>query len=134
MLDFSSMKLEKVYSTTDPEVEYPREFYINHSEASEYNSNERVRGSRVTVPDADNFSLNVAYYYVDDVLAYDQTTRNNVYNTRLRIDFQTVWPELTNNDMRLNGDPREGYSEASDNSETGGKAGGFNYYAPEGYI
>ena len=57
MLDFSSMKLEKVYSTTDPEVEYPREFYINHSEASEYNSNERVRGSRVTVPDADNFSL-----------------------------------------------------------------------------
>lgn len=134
MLDFSSMKLEKVYSTTDPEVEYPREFYINHSEASKYNSNERVRGSRVTVPDADNFSLNVAYYYVDDVLAYDQTTRNNVYNTRLRIDFQTVWPELTNNDMRLNGDPREGYSEASDNSETGGKAGGFNYYAPKGYI
>ena len=88
----------------------------------------------MTVPDADNFSLNVAYYYVDDVLAYDQTTRNNVYNTRLRIDFQTVWPELTNNDMRLNGDPREGYSEASDNSETGGKAGGFNYYAPKGYI
>ena len=32
MLDFSSMKLEKVYSTTDPAVEYPREFYINHSE------------------------------------------------------------------------------------------------------
>ena len=36
--------------------------------------------------------------------------------------------------MRLNGDPREAYSEASDNSETGGKAGGFNYYAPKGYI
>ena len=44
----------------------------------------------MTVPDVENFSLNVAYYYVDDVLAYDQTTRNNVYNTRLRIDFQTV--------------------------------------------
>lgn len=134
MLDFSSMKLEKVYSTTDNVVEYPRDFYINHSEANKYNGHERVRGAHVTVPDAENFSLNVAFYYVDDVLAYDQVTRNNVYHTRLRIDFQTVWPELTNNDMRLNGDPREEYSEAVDNSETGGRAGGFNYYAPKGYI
>ena len=39
------------------------------------------------LPDADNFSLNVAYYYVDDVLAYDQTTRNNVLQYALENRF-----------------------------------------------
>lgn len=47
--------------------------------------------AHLTIPEnADNFSLNVAYYYVDDVLAYDQTMRNQVMNTRIRIDVLTT--------------------------------------------
>ena len=132
-LDFSTMKLERVYSSVDPLV-HSGDYYINHSEATVYNDHNRVPGARLTVPDAENFSLNVAYYYVDDVLAYDQTMRNNVMHTRLRMDFVTLWPELTNNDMRLNGDPRQGYEEAADNTENGGNSGGFNYYLPMGYL
>ena len=134
MLDFSSIKLEKVYRTIDPAVEYEREFYINHSEACMYNNYERIRGAHLTTPEnADNFSLNVAYYYVDDVLAYDQTMRNKVMNTRMRIDFMTLWPELTNNNIRLAGNPTQAYN-SGDNSEDGTEAGGFNYYLPPGYL
>ena len=134
MLDFSSIKLEKVYRTIDPAVEYEREFYINHSEACMYNNYERIRGAHLTTPEnADNFSLNVAYYYVDDVLAYDQTMRNKVMNTRMRIDFMTLWPELTNNNIRLTGNPTQAYN-SGDNSEDGTEAGGFNYYLPPGYL
>ena len=56
----STIKLEKVYSTVDPAVEHPTDFYINHSVASIYNSGQRVRGAHLSLPDADNFSLNVA--------------------------------------------------------------------------
>ena len=73
------MKLERVYRTIDPAVEYERDYYINHSHASAYNNDERIRGAHLTTPEnADNFSLNVAYFYVDDVLAYDQ---NHAYQS-----------------------------------------------------
>lgn len=136
LLPFSAMKLEKVYSRRDVVEEYSGDFFINHNDANKYNSYQKVRGSHVTVPSGENgnFALNVAYYYVDDVLAYDLTTRNNVFNTRVRMDVVTLWPELTNNDMRLNGDPTEVYSASADNSENGGKLDGFNYYLPPGYL
>ena len=75
----------------------------------------------------------MAYYYVDDVLAYDQTMRNKVMNTRMRIDVLTLWPELTTNNIRLCGNPTQGYN-AGDNSEEGTEAGGHNYYLPPGYL
>ena len=123
-----------MYRTIDPAVEYERDFYINHSEACTYNNYERIRGAHLTTPEnADNFSLNVAYYYVDDVLAYDPIMRNKVMNTRLRIDFMTLWPELTNNNIRLCGNPTQAYN-SGDNSEDGTEAGGYNYYLPPGYL
>ena len=136
LLDFTMMKIEFVYPTVDPavEAEYPRSFYLNHTEANEYN-NGRVRGAHVTVPDITNFSLNVAFYYVDDFLLYDVTTRKQVFNTRIRIDCVTLWPELTNNNMRLQGDitGQPGHDATADNSETG-SAGDYNYYLPPGYL
>ena len=77
--------------------------------------------------------MNVAYYYIDDVVAYDPTMRNTIMNTRMRIDFQLLWPELTNNNMRLCGNPLKEYN-SGDNSEDGTEGGGFNYYLPPGYL
>lgn len=133
LLDFSTIKLEKVYRPIDPAVEYPSEFYVNHCHASQYNNYERIRGAHLTVPEQENFSLNVAYYYIDDVVAYDPTMRNTIMNTRMRIDFQLLWPELTNNNMRLCGNPLKEYN-SGDNSEDGTEGGGFNYYLPPGYL
>lgn len=134
MLDFSTIKLERVYKSVDENVEHTAGYYVNHSTASMYNSYVRVRGAYLSQPDADNFSLNVSYFYLDDVVAYDRTMRDKVMNTRMRIDFCSLWPELTNNDIRLCGNPTEPHSSASDNSENGGQNGGFNYYIPPGYM
>ena len=51
-------------------------------------------------------------------MAYDETMRNNVMNTRMRIDFYTVWPELTNNKIRLCGNVTQPYG-SYDNTENG---------------
>ena len=133
LLDFSTIKLEKVYSAVDPAVEYPTEYYLNHSVASIYNSGQRVRGAHLTTPNNDNFSLNVSYFYIDDIVAYDEAMRSNVMNTRIRIDFYTVWPELTNNKIRLCGNPTQPYG-SYDNTENGTEGGGYNYYLPTNYI
>lgn len=133
LLDFSTIKLEKVYSSVDPTVEYPTDFYINRCQGTEYNGYQHIRGAHLTVPAQENFSLNVAYYYLDDVVAYDATMRNLIMNTRMRIDFQLLWPELTNNNMRLCGNPLKEYNNG-DNSEEGTEGGGFNYYLPPGYL
>lgn len=133
LLDYSTIKLERVYATVDKQVEHPAGYYVNHSTATEYNSYDRIRGAYLTRPNAENFSLNVSYFYLDDVVAYDQTMRNNVMNTRIRMDFSTLWPELTNNDIRLCGNPTQAYG-SHDNDENGGENGGFNYYIPVGYM
>ena len=117
-----------MYATVDKQVEHPAGYYINHSTATEYNSYDRVRGAYLTQPDAENFSLNVSYFYLDDVVAYDQTMRNNVMNTRVRVDFYTLWPELTSNDIRLCGNPTQAYG-SHDNDENGGENGGFRLHS-----
>ena len=132
LLDFSILKLEKVYQTIDPEVETTGTFYVNHIAETDYQ--ERVRGAHLTTPDADNFSLNVAFYYLDDIVAYNSDMRNKVMNTRLRMDFLSIWPEPTNNAIRLCGNIMEAYSETADNSEEGGEEDGHNYYLPAGYL
>ncbi len=132
-LDFSTIKLEKVYNFTDKEVEHHQGFYVNHSTESE-STGPRVRGAHLTVPaNSDNLSLNVSYYYLDDVVAYDLTMRKNTMYTRIRLDFITLWPELTTNGIRLCGEPWQQVGDW-DKSENGANAGGFNYYIPNGYM
>lgn len=133
MLDFSMVKIERVYRSVDSEVEEGGEYYLNHSAATVYNDYERAAGAHIIVPDAENFSLNVAFYYLDHFIAYDNDTRNNVFNDRMRIDFMTVFPELTNNDIRLCGNPTQAYGDY-DNNEEGSESGGYNYYLPLGYL
>ena len=133
MLDYSMVKIERVYRSVDSEVEEGGEYYLNHSAATVYNDYERAEGAHIIVPDAENFSLNVAFYYLDHFIAFDNDTRNNVFNDRMRIDFMTVFPELTNNDIRLCGNPTQAYGDY-DNNEEGSESGGYNYYLPLGYL
>ena len=83
----------------------------------------------------DHNALNGWYYYVDDILAFDDQTRNEVFNGLIRMDFSTIFPELMTNDIRLN---RRGEGDAGlkvndpDYDETGKY--GRNYYFPNGYL
>lgn len=136
MLDHSLLKIEKVYRREEErDVEFHAEIYLNHSYASKYNGYSKVRGAHITEPTDvnDYMSINCAFFYVDDILAFDTETRNKVMNTRIRTDMVTLFPELTTNNMRLHGNYRlaHGYT-AEDNTETG--KNGFNYYMPPGYL
>ena len=71
-------------------------------------------------------AMNGVYFYVNDLVAFDTKTRDEVQNRRIRMDFSTLFPEMITNGVRLNGDPTKGYDEA----ERYGK----NYYFPNGYL
>jgi uncharacterized surface protein with fasciclin (FAS1) repeats len=79
-------------------------------------------------------ALNGRYFYVGDILAFDDQTRNEVFNGLIRMDFSTIFPELMTNDVRLNF-RNDGYKYPNndpDYDETG--KFGRNYYFPNGYL
>jgi uncharacterized surface protein with fasciclin (FAS1) repeats len=80
-----------------------------------------------------NDALNGRYFYVDDILAFDDQTRNEVFNALIRMDFSTVFPELMTNDVRLNyrnGGLKIYNPPAYDETDKYGR----NYYFPNGYL
>ena len=77
-------------------------------------------------------ALNGRYFYVDDILAFDDVTRNEVFNALIRMDFSTIFPELMTNDIRLNQRNNGVKNQDPDYDETGKY--GRNYYFPNGYL
>lgn len=112
-----------------PESERGQRF-INRRIDDVYN----VRGAKVEPTIEDQYlqdGPNGRYFYVDDIVAFDYTTQNIVFNDRIRMDFSTVWPELMTENIRLNGDPKkDDESGTADLTFVNGK----NYYFPQGYL
>ena len=77
-------------------------------------------------------ALNGRYFYVDGLLAFDETTRDVVLNDRIRMDFSTIFPELMTNDIRLN--ERNGGMKQQDPEYDETAKYGRNYYFPAGYL
>ena len=102
--------------------------YINRCYNDEYN----ILGSmveRTIEKDYVQDALNGRYFYVDDLLAFSETTRDIVHNTRIRMDFSTIFPELMTNDIRQNGNPKVQDPEFDETAKYGN-----NYYFPNGYL
>lgn len=74
-------------------------------------------------------ALNGIYFYVDDILAFDETTRDVVLHDLMRMDFATIFPELMTNNIRLNGDVKQQDPEYDESAKYG-----RNYYFPNGYL
>ena len=91
-----------------------------------FDDKETITGVHVlpTVPEQyDNNAINGIYFYVDDILKFDENTRDNVHNCRIRMDFSTIFPEIMTNNIRMNG-----------KTITQGGVGGKNYQFPQGYL
>ena len=95
-------------------------YYINRN----YNDKSSIEGVHVqpTVEVQDNNAANGIYFYVDDILTFDTKTIDDVFNTRIRMDFSTIFPEIMTNNIRMNGP-----------SITGSNVG-KNYRFPQGYL
>jgi uncharacterized surface protein with fasciclin (FAS1) repeats len=91
-----------------------------------YDDTHNIYGVHIepTVPEQyDNNAINGIYFYVDDILKFDNNTRDNVHNCRIRMDFSTIFPEIMTNNIRMNG-----------KTITQGGVGGKNYQFPQGYL
>ena len=103
------------------------QLYLNRR----YDANYQIEGSMIEKNIESNCgqqAVNGIYYYVDDILAFNTTTRDIVDNCRMRIDVSTLFPELMTNNIRGNGD----YAEQNPDDKT--EKYGRNYYFPEGYL
>ncbi len=98
-----------------------------------YDESHTERGAKVSVVEDDYISdgINGVYFYVDDILKFDKTTRDIVHNCRIRMDFSTIFPEIMTNNHRMNGSYTQ-YDDQSiyDDSYKYGR----NYYYPDGYL
>lgn len=128
LLPHTMMKVEKLTVLKYADADQMRERYINRRRDDEY----RVRGAMIQKSVENEYSnqaINGWYFYVDDILAFDETTRDIVDNCRIRMDFSTIFPELETNGIRQNGNVKQ---QDPEYDETGKY--GRNYYFPNGYL
>ena len=83
----------------------------------------QVRGAKVVADGEQGFDhkcFNGYYFYIDRILAYDQTTREKVLGSELwRVDFKTLSPDIMNNADELRGNylMDDGYGTPADDSD-----------------
>ena len=124
LLEHSIINAQRLTKLKNPGRGKLGEHYINRR----WDEDCQTVGALVTRPTAArNTALNGIYFYIDDIVAFDQQTTNVTLNRRIRMDLSSFFPELFTNDIRLNGDPTR-----TEEDITG--AYGRNYYFPEGYL
>ena len=119
-LPFSMIKVEHLTVSNWVGSGIRGDYYLNRN----YNDKSTIEGVHVqpTVSMQYNDAANGIYFYIDDILTFDQTTIDNVFNTRIRMDFSTIFPEIMTNYIRMNG------------SSITGSNTGRNYRFPQGYL
>ena len=140
LLPYTTMKIEAVYNDAASLQADKGTIFLNHRSSEKRTSTEggveerpQIRGVQVLKHNEGviNTSQNCAFYYIDNILAYDQEMTREVMNVRMRIDAVTLFPELTNNDIRLNGTPN--YTDTKWDKDPLYRYGA-NYYIPQGYL
>lgn len=103
----------------------------------------KIRGAKVATPDQmpDNIALNGVYYYIDDIIAYDRKTQNDVIGgERLRIDSSTLSPDFMTSGARGhytksgNENGKYGTWDATPNHENKNTGLGFKAGSAENFI
>ena len=139
MLPHTMMKFEQLTMTTDEQGndcvggDVANERYINRRYAApDYTYHGILVDSEVeTAPVHD--ALNGHYFYVNDIVAFSEEVQQVVHNTRIRMDFSAIFPEVMTNDMRLKGIPTADDSNTTPD-DTSTPKNGKNYYFPLGYL
>ena len=70
--------------------------------------------------------INGHYFYVDDIVAFNKDVKDIIHNQRIRMDFNTVFPEFITNGLRILGNPW--------NADSGEEKDGRNWQFPDGYL
>lgn len=137
MLPHTMMKLDQatIGGKTKQGSDYGQRFINRRQDSySRYKDNDLIRGAKVLPTVEDQYTQdapNGRYFYIDDIIAFDETTQMKVFNDRIRMDFSTIFPQVMTENIRLNGDPAK-----DDNSAKADQtfANGKNYWFPTGYL
>lgn len=137
MLPHTMMKLDQatIGGKTKQGSDYGQRFINRRQDSySRYKDNDLIRGAKVLPTVEDQYTQdapNGRYFYIDDIIAFDETTQMKVFNDRIRMDFSTIFPQVMTENIRLNGDPAK-----DDNSAKADQtfANGKNYWFPAGYL
>lgn len=98
--------------------------YINRRNDAKF----KFLGQRIE-PNDDEYKhdgINGHYFYVDDIVAFSKDVQDKIHNQRIRMDFNTVFPEFITNGLRILGDPWQ--------SDSGEEKYGRMWKFPEGYL
>ena len=93
-----------------------------------YDEKFHLLGQRIE-PKEDEYKhdgINGHYFYVDDIVAFSKDVQDKVQNVRIRMDFNTVFPEFITNGLRILGDPWQ--------SDSGEEKYGRSVMFPEDYL
>ena len=132
MNPLSTIKVEKVYAANKFKgTSLPDSLYINRM-YDPTRPNLTERGAIIYQKVREDMRLeqrceNGVYYYIDRLIDYGQNTRDHVFNTRIRMDLYTFWPELMSNDIRST--VTNSWDDCSQEASTP-----WNYIFPPGYF
>lgn len=109
------------------------DIYINRRVDDRYS----IEGSHVVNPSTitDGFkrdAQNGVYFYIDELLCYNDQMKYDVMNCRMRMDMSSVFPELTTNNIRMNYKGNGLYQDDARYSHD--ELLGTCYYFPNGYL
>ena len=105
--------------------------YINRRYDNQY----QLEGVHIQPTIGDGYrgeALNGCYFYVDELIVYDNKVINEVMNCRMRMDLSAVFPELMTNNMRMNYKGNGLYSDDARYSHE--ELLGTCYFFPNGYL
>ena len=128
LLPFTMLKFERLTVRRFAGSSLIGQRYINRR----YDANYSITGARIypTVEkEFEQSALNGRYFYIDDLLAFDEQTRDIVHNCRIRMDVSTIFPEMMTLGIRQNGDPTQQDPEFDETAKYG-----RNYYFPNGFL
>ena len=129
----SLMKIERLtvsrfigYGTNDKR----NDIYLNRGDMSRGDYTPGVHVDREVEGDYVNEGLNGVYYTTDGLVDYGQQTKQNIFNTRMRIDLYYIFPELMSNNIR---DGRTN-NKIADSDNPDKSVTSPNYWFPNGYL
>lgn len=132
MLPYAMMKVEKY--TADVSGLGSKAVLKQHYLNRRYDKWNHIEGLRVQYAvenGLENDASNGFYFYIDDIMRYDNQVRDVVFNTRMRIDMSALFPEMMTNGHRMNGDYQIHQKDAILDKMP---QVGYNYYYPAGYL
>lgn len=114
------------YGTNDTR----NDVYLNRGDMSRGDYTPGVHVERVAEGDYEQSALNGVYYTTDGLADYGTETKEKIFNTRIRMDLYTFFPELMSNSIR---DGRT-TNRIADSNNPDPAVTSPNYWFPNGYL